>query len=66
MKTTDFTDRLEGGQKKKKKKGIKNSPGTAGLKMERMTLPLTKEGNVTGEAVVGEEEKRRSVFPSGT
>lgn len=64
MKTTDFTDRLEGGQKKKK--GIKNNTKVVGLKMERVTLPSTEEGNINGGAVLGEEEKRGSVFPLGT
>lgn len=58
----DFTDRLQRGQKKKK--GIKNNTKVVGFKMERMTLPLTEKEDVNGRAVLGEEEKRKSL-PSG-
>lgn len=64
VKTTDFADRVEEGEKEKK--GIKNDTTVVGLKMQRMTFPSTEEGNINGGAVSGEEEKRGSVFPSGT
>lgn len=61
VKTADFTDRMGEGPKKRNQEHHQSCC----LKIKRMLLPSTKEGNINERAALG-EEKRGSVFPLGT